>query len=528
MSLPAASEKDRAAQPAAGNVVPLPVSGADTAKGAAPESQPSAQGFIARFKAIVADAVLLWRPVDGPRAEEANAIRLAQVRAISARTPFVSIANMMNSAIIALACGAELPAFALGVWLALMWSTSILRLYRWHRSRSRVHSDFVSPQVLENASIGTLIGGCLWGAAAFVIIATGSPMSQVLIVMTIAGMSAGSAAMFGVLPESVATFVVPAVGGTIAAFLLDPSMMSIGMVVMCTAFMVFMLVTSLTAYANMVELVRGRLSQMSAREELAAAYGKVDTMNQQMNEELEGARDMQRSLLPEDSSIHLIEKHWGVRIAHHFEPSLYIGGDLWYLLPISKDLLGVCVVDFTGHGVRAAINTFRLHATLQNLDKSVTSASDMLEELNKHLYRILPRGQMATAIVAIVDKSRDLLTYAAAGSPAPLIHNPADDTFTVADGSGLPLAAVGLTEYEERVLPFPPGASLVLYSDALIEFRDADGNMPGEEWLVERAEHHLRDSAQDAFLGAILADFEDAKCGPAGDDLTIVHLWRPA
>jgi serine phosphatase RsbU (regulator of sigma subunit) len=510
-----------------------PAASSDSHRDLAPSASTGDGGVTQRgslwqqLRATYAEVTGLWRIVEGPRAVEAKAIRLAQIQRMSSRTPTIVIASLLNTAIVAVVCGPEQPFLAVAIWTGVLWALSLSRLIRWWRARNRVYSGEVSPKTVSYATLSTFAAGCLWGAAAFVVITTGSPASQVIMVLTIAGMSAGASAVFAVLPESVAAFVLPAVGGIVAGWALQGGPISVGLVIMCSVFSVFMVSNSVSAYFAMLEGVRIRLRHESDAEKLAAAYAKVEAVNEQINEELAGARDMQQSLLPERSSIELIEKHWGVRLGHYFKPSAYIGGDLWYLLPQSKDRIGICVFDFTGHGVRAAINTFRLHASLQTLNKKLTSPTELMEELNKQLYRILPRGQMATAIIGIVDKTNDTFTYAAAGAPAPLIYNPSDDTFTVADGSGLPLAAMGLTDYDERVVPFPPGASLVVYSDALTEFRDLEGNMPGEDWLFERAEHHLRHGLPEDFLTVLLADFDEARDGPIGDDLTLVHLWRP-
>jgi phosphoserine phosphatase RsbU/P len=81
--------------------------------------------------------------------------------------------------------------------------------------------------------------------------------------------------------------------------------------------------------------------------------------------ELALARSMQERLLPPPSRLAQARTDLGLSLSAHFEPSSELGGDFWDLRRDDRNRLIVWLVDFSGHGVGAALNTFRLHAILR-------------------------------------------------------------------------------------------------------------------------------------------------------------------
>ena len=54
-----------------------------------------------------------------------------------------------------------------------------------------------------------------------------------------------------------------------------------------------------------------------------------------------------------------------VTVDYIFEPSRFLSGDLWGLIEIDDDQLGVWICDYSGKGIQAALNTFRIHTLVQ-------------------------------------------------------------------------------------------------------------------------------------------------------------------
>ena len=110
---------------------------------------------------------------------------------------------------------------------------------------------------------------------------------------------------------------------------------------------------------------------------------------------------------------------YGVRLDWHYQPSSELGGDWWGVHAIDDDKFSVFVVDFSGHGVGSAINTFRMHTVLDDLKSLSARPAQYLSVLSDMLFSLLPRGQFATMLYAVVDVLENTVVYASAGHTAP-------------------------------------------------------------------------------------------------------------
>lgn len=237
-----------------------------------------------------------------------------------------------------------------------------------------------------------------------------------------------------------------------------------------------------------------------------------------LSQDLATLRTMQEMLLPQPAQIDALAASHGIAIDSFFEPSLELGGDLWGCRALAGGKLAVFIADFSGHGVTAAVNTFRLKVLLDGMEQADDPAA-VLGILNRALAGMLPRGQFATMAYAVVDTAADTLTFASAGAP-PLI---AGDVHGVEPcvSRGLPLGVAAGAGYANVTVAFPKGRFLVLYSDALIEMPDRHGKVLEEEGavtLVAGIRHHTPP------LPALLEAFRPNAA--LDDDLTVVWLRR--
>ncbi len=242
--------------------------------------------------------------------------------------------------------------------------------------------------------------------------------------------------------------------------------------------------------------------------------------------ELDAARRMQLELLPSPEAQRALASATGLRLGSFSRSSSEIGGDLWGLLPIDDARFGVFVADFTGHGVTAALNTFRLHALIHEYRSLHDDPARLLSVLNEQLTHLLPRGQFATFLYAVVDHAAGSLRIASAGSPPAIITVGADGPSSLFETSGVPLGIATGIQYEQHVHPFGPGSRLLVFSDGLPEFPDATGSRIGEPGLVKAV-----DAAEP---GVAPHDLIDGLCRVSGiadaavlpDDTTIVCIDR--
>jgi anti-sigma regulatory factor (Ser/Thr protein kinase) len=110
----------------------------------------------------------------------------------------------------------------------------------------------------------------------------------------------------------------------------------------------------------------------------------------------------------------------------------------------------------------------------------------VLERLHEVL-RALERREMATLAYMVLDPGALSYTLASAGHPPPLVLTADGDVDLIEDGRGPPLGAVADIVYEETSGTLPPGGTLLLYTDGLVERRDMWIDEGIEKLTVEAA-----------------------------------------
>lgn len=247
-----------------------------------------------------------------------------------------------------------------------------------------------------------------------------------------------------------------------------------------------------------------------------------------LEDEINAARLMQEGLLPSPDLIKNAEDECGLKIASYFKASSILGGDLWGLhrRGMIDGQTGFFMVDFTGHGVSAALNIFRLDAIMGETRPPSGDPAAYLAFLNDQLARLLPTGHFATFFYGVLDVKSNIFTYAAAATPPPIFYRDGAKEFDFLNTSGIPLGIQKGAIHENRQIDFSPGSLLFLYSDAFTETLDKDGKSLQEEGVRKL----LQESLERVGLCSPLSYFTDAfhdKVGQSvSDDLTAVMIRR--
>jgi serine phosphatase RsbU (regulator of sigma subunit) len=232
------------------------------------------------------------------------------------------------------------------------------------------------------------------------------------------------------------------------------------------------------------------------------------------------ADTMQRSLLPRSRPE--IE---GLEVGEVYEPSarVDVGGDLYDFLPLNDGRLAVVLGDVTGHGVDATADMAMAKFVFRSLAREHPEPADFLASANDVICSEIGPGKFISMSYVVVDGTSGRIAGASAGHPAPRI--------VLSDGSTRALEAHGLVlgidsgqEYVESHAELPPGASLVLYTDGVVEAR-RDGELYGDDrldaLLAERHELPAR------LLAVALAEAaREFAGGDLSDDLAVVVIRK--
>ena len=253
---------------------------------------------------------------------------------------------------------------------------------------------------------------------------------------------------------------------------------------------------------------------------------QLSVYRESMERELSIARDMQHGIMPTDWHRQKLKQMYGIDIQSHFQTCDALGGDMWSAWPIDTRRMGFMIVDFTGHGVVASLNTFRFQSlTMSSGYLDGGDQTEYIEKLNRRLHSMLSIGQFATAIGRFIDFQENVVRYVGAAGPKPFLIEPGGTAGRFLASEGRPLGMTREATYEERAVPFPPGSSLFLYSDALTETPDMVNPVYDDDRIAMALTGGL-DSDLSTF-DALRADFIERAPGPLDDDLTLVMLSRP-
>ncbi|HYZ55021.1 MAG TPA: SpoIIE family protein phosphatase [Streptosporangiaceae bacterium] len=182
---------------------------------------------------------------------------------------------------------------------------------------------------------------------------------------------------------------------------------------------------------------------------------------------------LQRGLLPRQ-----IPSVPGLQLAYRYVPAeatVEIGGDWFDVIPLPQGRCALIVGDVTGHGMPAASLMGQLRTatrTLATFDH--LTPAQVLTRLDQITADLTDAETSATCLYAVHDPATGTCDIARAGHPLPAIARPGHPTTFPALPPGLPLGTgtgIGDGRYQATRLHVPPGSTLLLYTDGLIENR---------------------------------------------------------
>ncbi|MER7054481.1 SpoIIE family protein phosphatase [Streptomyces sp. NPDC000351] len=193
------------------------------------------------------------------------------------------------------------------------------------------------------------------------------------------------------------------------------------------------------------------------------------------------ADELQRTMLPEN-----LPRCTGVRLASRYLPAAEtarVGGDWYDAIPLPGSRVALVVGDVMGHSMTSAAIMGQLRTTAQTLAGLDLPPQEVLHHLDEQAQR-LGSDRMATCLYAVYDPVAHRITVANAGHPPPVLLHMDGHAEVLRVPAGAPIG-VGGVDFEAVELDAPAGATLLLYTDGLVESRLRDV-WTGIEQLRER------------------------------------------
>lgn len=238
----------------------------------------------------------------------------------------------------------------------------------------------------------------------------------------------------------------------------------------------------------------------------------------QLDRQRETAVALQRAML---GPVQLPE---GFAVRYHpASRPLKVGGDWYDVVDLDKGRVALIVGDCVGHGLGAATVMGQLRSACRALLLEESGPSAALAGLDRFAAR-LPGARCTTAFCAVLTLDTGELVYANAGHPPPILVHADGTTVRLDGGHGLPLALRPDWSRTEAQVTMPPRATLLLYTDGLVERRGhtIDDGMTRAADLVQQGRSQSIDEVADQLM---------TRLEPGGgypDDVAMLLYRQPA
>jgi serine phosphatase RsbU (regulator of sigma subunit) len=199
--------------------------------------------------------------------------------------------------------------------------------------------------------------------------------------------------------------------------------------------------------------------------------------------------------------------------AVRYEPAtgtLEVGGDWYDVVDLPDGRYGVVVGDVVGRGLDAAAVMGQLRSAGRALLLESHSPAHVLSAMDRFA-ALVPGAAVSTVFCAVIDPRDGAVRYSSAGHPPAIIAQADGETCLLEAASSLPLAVAADVERPEAEVVLPSGATLLLYTDGLVERRDEalDEGMARAADVLTGGRHMPPEELADLLTKRLLEDAPD-------------------
>jgi len=270
-----------------------------------------------------------------------------------------------------------------------------------------------------------------------------------------------------------------------------------------------------------IKLVKSYIEQAQVSFEMTD-LAKENIKSIRVREELNLARKVQMNLIPTENPI-----------TPHFELSGYseaaqeVGGD-YYDFTYDNDSLDVIIGDVAGSGSAAAFHMAELRGIFQAMIQLNLPIKAFMEVTNQAVSKSLKRTLFTAITVVEVDLEKLKMKYCRAGHTPLLYYDSMLQKARYFEDKGMGLGIVRDRSFSDHIHIYEhdlqSGDIVVLYTDGITEHKNADGELYGQERLLQQLEMANEHSA-DTIKNAIIMDCERfGHTDEINDDTTLVVI----
>jgi sigma-B regulation protein RsbU (phosphoserine phosphatase) len=251
---------------------------------------------------------------------------------------------------------------------------------------------------------------------------------------------------------------------------------------------------------------------------------RIETKAKQLEADLDKAREIQKSILPEHEFRFHNYDLYGISI-----PDRVVGGDFFDYLSTSedKDRIGVVIGDAASKGMSAAAQALYVSGALRMGIEYHTKMNTFIGKINRLVAKTFSPEQFISLFYAeLTNSEKGLVFYVNAGHSNPILLRGDRDEVERLTATGQIIGPFPNEKYRIEFTTMNRGDILLLFTDGITEaFNDAK-EMYGEERLVQKL-RELRKKSPKEICQLILEDVQmHNRLVEYSDDKTLVAIKR--
>jgi serine phosphatase RsbU (regulator of sigma subunit) len=220
----------------------------------------------------------------------------------------------------------------------------------------------------------------------------------------------------------------------------------------------------------------------------------------------------------------------GYEAAFMFQPTRDVTGDFFDLYALGPDRMAVGMGDVSGHGMPSGLVMSMARAMIALYARLDAPPREALIRMNVDLLPVMEKEMFVTALAGVLDAREHAFTYARAGHNEPILATPHEWPSELPSG-GASLGVMSNERFGAALQPahvdIPPGGTLLLYTDGLVEAMSPKDEEFGLERLVYAVNAARNAGGAQAFLDGLLETIQSfIQDRGFEDDITMIALHR--
>jgi GAF domain-containing protein len=267
-----------------------------------------------------------------------------------------------------------------------------------------------------------------------------------------------------------------------------------------------------------IEIING-IAQQAALAIQNDLFQQEMVVRERLETEVQLARQIQQTFIPDVLPVH---PKW--QIAARWRTARQVGGDFYDVIELPNDRLGIFIADVADKGMPAALFMALTRTLVRAAVIETSSPAEALCRVNDLLLPDTQQGMFVTAVYGELDLMEGRFTYVNAGHNPPfLVRGSQVEKLT---RTAVALGVMEQPNIRENTLSLSNGDTLFLYTDGLTEAFSDDGDLFGDDRVMDALKAAQTGSVEDVIVAVEDCLNEFIGTTPLGDDLTMLVIKK--